>query len=144
MYEKKILQERTEKGTNFLSFMGSAVLVKLHLMQNQQNWYLLYLILMYMRVLQYSYKILSLTCDIAVFGNNLIKYELQWSLFSRQPCWQGIKFLCCVGMQCDVLDTWATLLRWSAKRQAAWFICWRWPIREISVLVGNVRYMIVW
>jgi len=40
----KILQEHTEKETNFLSFMGSAVLVKLHLMQNQQNWYLLYLI----------------------------------------------------------------------------------------------------
>lgn len=60
-----------------MSFVGSALLVKLHLMQNQQNWYLLYLILMYMRVLQYSYKIVSLTCDIAIFGNNLIKYELR-------------------------------------------------------------------
>jgi len=30
-----------------------------------------------MSVLLYSYKILSLTCDIAIFGSNLIKYELQ-------------------------------------------------------------------
>jgi len=66
--------------------MGSAVLVKLHLMQNQKNWYRLYLILMYMRVLRYSYEILSLTCDIAIFGNNFIKYELQRSLLSSQPC----------------------------------------------------------
>jgi hypothetical protein len=76
MYEKRYCKKVLRRGPIFLSFMGSAVLVQLHLMQNQQNWYLLYLILMYMRVLLYSYKIRSLTCDIAVFDNNLIKYEL--------------------------------------------------------------------
>jgi hypothetical protein len=53
MYKKNYFKS-VLRGTDFLLFMVSVVLVKLH---SVQNWHLLYLIVMYIRVLQYSYKI---------------------------------------------------------------------------------------
>jgi hypothetical protein len=42
--------------------------VKLHVMQNQWNWFLLYLFSVYIRMVKYSYKMFPHTCDMVIYS----------------------------------------------------------------------------
>jgi hypothetical protein len=114
------------------------VFVKLHVMQNQWNWFLLCLFSVYIRMFKYSYKMLSLTCDTKCF-----------EVFSgNQPCWCEINSD--VLFECSTLDRQTALSTWDSRGKHDIHLfqpgksattdhhrCFQ----ESSVLVRTVEYM---